>query len=448
MRFDIPLIAGKFHFGFRGLGVPAASIPSTGDDGPAFGFPSVEAADAGKELRFLVTRRPAGGTFFVYEDSSFTYTGPSDSFDFTKYRNGIAAGSATATLNMGVVLVHADFAQSYAILSSAAPALVADFPQAYAIAESTQGDVTPPLLIGAINVDLLTHDTIGFSCPVATDGTAVTGYEYSINGAPYVSNGTARNVVLGGLSFATAYEVRMVALDAAGNRSVPLALIITTLDEPLPVIPDATPAPTLASRSLAWLKDATARWSHRSDLGPMMDDFVMLAEKRISEDIDARLQVAVTTLNTVRRLDVVLMPSDMADVRALSIGDEGPLEYLPPEAFAKQKRYGVKGKPRFFTVLGPYINLYPVPLAVYSMACAYRQKIPSLLDEPDGVNWLIRDHADIYLSAVMCEALNYVENVAKLQVWQQKYAAAIAALNMTDWHSGSSMCIRSDSPTV
>ena len=449
-RFDVPLHTNGYHFGFRGLGVLGSTIPSTGEDGqPGFGYPSVAASDLSAALRFQVTRRPAGGEFFVYEDSSFTYTGPSDSFDFVKWKNGVQDGTGTATLNMGVVLVSADFPQTYAILSTTNPALVADFPQSYAILPADSGDITPPLMQGSITLDLRTYDTLGFSVQPAYDATGVAGYEYSMDGgASYVQVGTATNAVVGGLPPSTSYELRFRAYDAAGNRSEPLALLATTDEEPLPVKPSAVPAPTLSSRTITWLKDAMARWSHRDNLGLMMDDFIMLAEKRINGDLDARLQVAATTINTIRKLDVVLIPADVAEIRALSIPDIGALSYLSPEAYANKLTEGARGMPRFFTVLGSYINLYPTPDAVYAMACAYQRKIPSLLDAEDGSNWLIRDHADIYLSACMIEVILYTKNFAEQETWENKYRDAVASLNQTDWNSAASLCIRPDTRTV
>lgn len=159
MRFDItPLHPGGLQFGFSGLGVLANLIPATGDDGPSFGYPSVEPDDAGSELQFKVTRFPSGGDYFFYEDSSFRYTGPSDSFDFTKCKNGVADGTGTVYLNTGMVLVHADFPQAYEIKAVIAPLLTADFAQSYLI-------LSPPVIeppSGAISVSP--------SCTVIFDG--------------------------------------------------------------------------------------------------------------------------------------------------------------------------------------------------------------------------------------------------------------------------------------
>lgn len=62
-----------------GLGILAENIPSTGEHGPAYAYPSLEfPADNGKEIRGEITTPPSviSGTgtitsFFAYEDTSF-----------------------------------------------------------------------------------------------------------------------------------------------------------------------------------------------------------------------------------------------------------------------------------------------------------------------------------------------------------------------------------------
>lgn len=132
LRLTAPLISGRFHIGFRGWGVLGKNIPSQGESGPGYGYPSVEADDLDAELWFPIVTPPAnGGTFIPNEDTSFSYTGPSDSFTFRKMRNGVDEGTATATLSVGVTLVSADYSVSYAI--EATPLVSSDYAISYAI---------------------------------------------------------------------------------------------------------------------------------------------------------------------------------------------------------------------------------------------------------------------------------------------------------------------------
>jgi hypothetical protein len=47
----------------------------------------------------------------------------------------------------------------------------------------------------------------------------------------------------------------------------------------------------------------------------------------------------------------------------------------------------------------------------------------------------------------MCEALIWVGNAEKLAIWEQKYAAAVQALNAQDWNAAGPMVVRSDTTT-
>ena len=88
------LIAGAVVVGVPGLGVLAESVPSTGEHGAGYLYASLEfPADTGKEVRGLITTWPTLGTLTAFEDSSFEYDGPTDSFAFQVYVDGVATGT-------------------------------------------------------------------------------------------------------------------------------------------------------------------------------------------------------------------------------------------------------------------------------------------------------------------------------------------------------------------
>lgn len=88
------LITGAVVVGVPGLGVLAEAVPSTGEHGAGYLYASLEfPADAGKEVRGLITTWPTLGTLTAFEDSSFEYDGASDTFAFQMYVDGVAVGS-------------------------------------------------------------------------------------------------------------------------------------------------------------------------------------------------------------------------------------------------------------------------------------------------------------------------------------------------------------------
>lgn len=102
-RFDSPLISNAYHFGNRGLGLKGSEIASAGTHGAGYIYDDlVLPADANKEYSGFVETPPGVGTFFAYEDSSFTYVGPSASFVYRLREDGVDKGTATVQLTAGV----------------------------------------------------------------------------------------------------------------------------------------------------------------------------------------------------------------------------------------------------------------------------------------------------------------------------------------------------------
>lgn len=199
-----------------------------------------------------------------------------------------------------------------------------------------------------------------------------------------------------------------------------------------------------SARDYDWLLTSLATWNgRRTDLAALIPDFVMLAEKRINADLEGRFQESVLTLTAAANVQTTAIPDDAAEIRALSIAQYGPLEYLTPNQFSGQFTTGATGVPRFFTLIGQAIYLGPTPEADFSIACAYRAFVPALADSA-GTNWLIQRYPNVYLTAAMCEVLSYTKNFAELPVWEKKYADAIDTVNKPDWSNASPMTVRSD----
>lgn len=203
---------------------------------------------------------------------------------------------------------------------------------------------------------------------------------------------------------------------------------------------------TNSARDYDWLKMSVAGWLHRTDLTGVIPDFVMLAEKRISGMLEARAQDLAATLTTTAGAATVDLPRDLISIHALSLPIYGNVEHMDTQTFAAAYQVGAAGAPRHYTIIGSSIKLGPVPDDVYSITCFYRAGVPALADNA-GTNWLIEQHAEIYLAATMCEALIYIGNNEKLQTWEAKYAAAVDALNSTDWKVASPMVVRTDTRT-
>ncbi|SDC65551.1 hypothetical protein SAMN05428966_10252 [Massilia sp. PDC64] len=203
---------------------------------------------------------------------------------------------------------------------------------------------------------------------------------------------------------------------------------------------------TNSSRDYDWLKASVAGWLHRTDLTSVIPDFVMLAEKRINGLLESRQQDLVATLTTTAGEPTVDLPRDLNSIHGMSLPPYGKVDFMDVATFDRDYASQSSGPPRNYKIVGNTIELGPTPDDVYSIKCTYRAGVPALADNA-GTNWLIEQHAEIYLAATMCEALIYIGNVEKLATWEGKFAAAASALNSTDWKAAGPMVVRSDSYT-
>lgn len=203
---------------------------------------------------------------------------------------------------------------------------------------------------------------------------------------------------------------------------------------------------TNSSRDYAWLLSSVANWLHRADLASLLPDFVMLAEKRINGDLKARLQNLTVALSASSGVASVTLPSDLNDIRLLSLDGIGKLDYLTPAAFTRRYQAAAPGQPLHYTIAGGVLTLGPTPDIDYSLTLNYNGAVPALADV-GGSNWLIQQHAEIYLAATMCEALMYIKDTTALRVWEPKYQAGVDNLNETDWNVAGPMAVRADTNT-
>jgi hypothetical protein len=81
-------------------GTPAKDIPSTGTDGPALLYKDIAliGAQPNDLMRAVITVPPTVGTLTMNANSSFTYTGPSTTFQYEGFINDVSYGTGTVTL--------------------------------------------------------------------------------------------------------------------------------------------------------------------------------------------------------------------------------------------------------------------------------------------------------------------------------------------------------------
>jgi hypothetical protein len=122
-----------YHYGRGGLGVLGSEVPDSGTDGasPIYAGLSLP-AEANNEFRIVLLTTPTLGELFVYEDTSFSFTGPDGVhvWTYAGYKDGVLYGTGTITLVIGEGL-----AGSFAVDS-------------FLLGGAFEGPLAPPNLVG------------------------------------------------------------------------------------------------------------------------------------------------------------------------------------------------------------------------------------------------------------------------------------------------------------
>ena len=188
------------------------------------------------------------------------------------------------------------------------------------------------------------------------------------------------------------------------------------------------------------LQTALANWLHRSDLTAIVPDLIALGEMQLSVDLDTQWQWAQTALTTTASSQILTLPSDILAIKRLTaLGNvNSVLVYMPPEAFDATYNGNDTGMPEAFTMLGMTASLGPIPDAVYTVNCLYKQKIPALsITSP--TNWLITAFPNLYLWGSILAAQIYLQNDERMPLIVDIYSKAVAQMNDIEWNRGGSL---------
>ena len=204
--------------------------------------------------------------------------------------------------------------------------------------------------------------------------------------------------------------------------------------------------PTTPLSTYAQLQASVANWAHRSDLDALIPDFVTLAESRISRDLRLRKQITSTTLTTTAGAPGLAMPVDWLEFKTLSIGSDGiqrQLAYAPIRHMDAKYNNTPHGVPEVYTIEGDNVLFAPTPGSAYEVDVVYYARFPSLITA--GTNWLMTNHPNIYLFAVLVELYHYTQNPEQIQAYTARYFAELKQLQDQDvraTHSGSALRIK------
>lgn len=153
------------------------------------------------------------------------------------------------------------------------------------------------------------------------------------------------------------------------------------------------------------------------------------AEYRINRLVQAPEREVIATLNTTADIDFVALPTGFRQMVAVRyVADDGyPLAQVTPNVLRGQYA-GDSGRPQVFAISNQSVYFGPMPDAAYAVEIIYLEKIPQL-SESNDTNWLLSDHADIYVYGLMSQVAAYRDDMQSAQVWDAAFVNAIGELN-------------------
>lgn len=192
------------------------------------------------------------------------------------------------------------------------------------------------------------------------------------------------------------------------------------------------------------LAASVARWTHRSDLGDMIPEFLRLAEARISKDLRLAYQLTTLVLTKAAGTRSVDLPDDWLAFKSIALSATPDLQliYVTPEQLGRDYEHGYP-VPHVYSIDGLSLLIGSELSGPQSITTRYYARLPSLLLADS--NWLIVHHPGIYLWAVLIEAMLYTQNTEQMTAYTQRYMAEVAQLQSDERlaaHSGSALRIR------
>ena len=199
----------------------------------------------------------------------------------------------------------------------------------------------------------------------------------------------------------------------------------------------------MALDSYSNLKTSIADWLNRDDLTNVIPDLITLCEA----DLNRRLRVREMVARSVGEVSTqfTVLPSDFLEARNVQINTSPPsvLDYRSPEALDRYRATigDNTGTPIYYTLIGDTLEVAPTPSQTEKIEIVYYKKI-SPLSSSNTSNFILSDHADVYLYGSLLHSAPYLHGDERLATWATVYDSKVERLNGADstaQHSGNTL---------
>jgi hypothetical protein len=178
------------------------------------------------------------------------------------------------------------------------------------------------------------------------------------------------------------------------------------------------------------LKSTIADFLNRDDLTAIIPTFISLAEAQMEREIRHYKMQERSEGEIDSRFSA--LPADFLEPVRLHINDERStrleLVSLDDMLQFRMESGDKQGKPRYYSISGDSLEVFPTPDTTYSTEMLYYSEINQLSDANPS-NWLLEMSPDAYLYGALSQSAPYLKDDARMQVWSVLYSGAIAGTN-------------------
>lgn len=173
--------------------------------------------------------------------------------------------------------------------------------------------------------------------------------------------------------------------------------------------------------------------------------FIGLAEASLRRMLTVPEREEQDTVTTVADQAYVTLPAAVRQLRTVYFDSDYPLS---PVTLNVLMAYSANsGKPQVYSVAAQSLFLSPTPDAAYTITLTYMATIPALTVSAP-TNWLLTNHPDAYLYAVLMQAEAFRSNDERIPMLAAALDGAVAQINQEGNRYRNSAPMRLRSPVV
>lgn len=184
--------------------------------------------------------------------------------------------------------------------------------------------------------------------------------------------------------------------------------------------------------SYSELKTSIANFLHRADLTSIIPELIADAEFRIANDL--RIKAMEASFSEAISSGTVALPSGFLEWKFLYVDGDSSQKLERRDAEWIYTNYPSRssgGKPVFFSREGETLIFGPYPDSTYTIKGRYYKKLDALSDS-NTTNWFITNAPDLLRYAALCEAAIYIQNDARISMFESKYQSAKERIKRTE----------------